>query len=265
MQTTETASTPPKPDPTLLLTTGQKCTIALVVALGLGLFGSAVYVFLRPGPAKVDVVAEAEKYVRFRKGAPLSEPLEKILADPDLFIVESETHPLIGKKAPDFRLRNVNNQLVRLENLLQQGPVVLVFYYGFYCDHCVAQLFSINEDLAKFKELGATVVAVSSDSPAHTREKLDEFRRTFHFDLLSDPHNEVAKEYGVYEPAAAGKEETLWHGTFVIGRDGIVHWVDRGHQPFIHNQTLLYQLARLDGRLPPSAAAKPTTKANPSK
>ena len=51
--------------------------------------------------------------------------------------------------------------------------MVLVFYYGYHCNHCVGQLFALHDDISKFRELGAEVVAVSADPPEWTRERWD--------------------------------------------------------------------------------------------
>jgi peroxiredoxin len=110
-------------------------------------------------------------------------------------------------------------------------------------------LFALSDDIQKFRELGAEVVAVSADPPKETRERFQQYGE-FAFPVLSDPGNKVAREYGVFQPAREGREEILQHGTFVIGRDGIVAWAQCGDEPFTGNRTLLYELARLEGRLP---------------
>ena len=38
----------------------------------------------------------------------------------------------VGDKAPDFKLKNTENQDVNLSTLLAKGPVVLTFYRGKY-------------------------------------------------------------------------------------------------------------------------------------
>ena len=47
---------------------------------------------------------------------------------------------------------------------------MLVFYYGYHCNHCVKQLFGLHDDIERFRALGATVVAVSADLPETTRD-----------------------------------------------------------------------------------------------
>src|SRR5262249_35046482 len=137
-------------------------------------------------------------------------------------------------------------QTVSLGGLRGQGPVVLVFYYGYSCSHCVAQLFGVDEDLRLFEELGVRLVAVSADPPELTAEQCATNGR-FRFPLLSDPGNRVAEAFGVYQPAAEGRPEKLVHATFLIGGDGRMLWAYRGPQPFLDNKTLLMQIARSAG------------------
>jgi peroxiredoxin len=205
-------------------------------------------------PPGRDVAATAREFLRSQDVRPLSGPLEKLLADASAEHVETQEHPLLGQMAPDFMLLDTKLNGVNLREQIARGPVVLVFYYGYHCDHCVGQLFAANDDLDKFHELGAELIAISADPPEAT---LDRFRQygAFGFPVLSDPANRTSAAYGVFEPASAERSERLQHGTFVIGRDGRVHWAYCGKSPFTGNLTLLYELARLEGRLP--AARKP--------
>lgn len=241
------------------LTGAQVAFIVIIIVSGLGLSGWTAYSYLRPPPAPPNIAGDAEKYLRFRKSVPLSQPLQEILADPELFIVETQQHPLLGKPAPDFRLLDHHKNPVTLSQLVADGPVVVVFYYGYWCDHCVAQLFGIDEDIARFRELGAQVVAISADPTELTAERFEQYGE-FKFPVLSDSDHAAATKYGFYEPAQGDTPEKLLHATMVIGRDGIVHWIDRGDQPFLHNKTLLHELARIEGRLP----EKPTAAPNPA-
>ena len=78
-------------------------------------------------------------------------------------------HPLVGKPAPDFAGTDVDGKPWELKEALKKGPVVVVFYLGYYCNHCVSQLFDANEDYKYFRELGAEVVAVDMNFPFRPR------------------------------------------------------------------------------------------------
>jgi peroxiredoxin len=115
--------------------------------------------------------------------------------------------------------------------------VVLVFYYGFHCDHCVRQLFDMKRDLPLFREAGAQVVAISADVAELTRQRLRQYG-PFGFPVLSDPGNKVAHAYQVF------KADLRRHGTFLIDRAGTVQWVNMGDAPFRRNSALLSELVR---------------------
>ncbi|HVJ79846.1 MAG TPA: peroxiredoxin family protein, partial [Planctomycetia bacterium] len=227
----------------------------VVIMLSGGLAGMiwCLVQVLRPPSPRADLVAGVRRILLADKGAPLSEPLAEILKAAPTFAVRTQPHPLLDKPAPGFVLKGVDGKELRLAEALAKGPVVLVFYYGYHCDHCVSQLFALNEDLKYFRELGAEVIAASADPPELTREKYDEFRAkggAFAFPVLSDPGNRVAESYGAFVPAAKGRQEDLQHGTFVIDRLGFVRWANLGSAPFVNVRALLGELARLEGRLP---------------
>lgn len=236
------------------LTLPQILFIACVVVglLTVGVVTAAKYMV--PPPREENIARQAELYLRQRKGAPLSASMDEFLSKPDLHLIASDTHPLLGKPAPDFTLADHLGQPVRLCDLIAQGPVVVIFYYGYWCDHCVAQLFGVHEDIARFRELGARVVAVSADSSKLTKERFEQYG-AFAFPTLSDEENKAASLYGCTVKAPDGSMQAL-HGTFVIGSDGIVHWANTGHQPFLGNPTLLFELAKVEGRLPKDVTSR---------
>lgn len=166
----------------------------------------------------------------------------------DLFKQHSEEsfkHPLLGQPAPEFILPNVRQQEVSLSELNKRGPVVIVFYYGYYCSHCVAQLFGLNERLQNINELQATVVAISADTPQQTKIKFAKYGG-FDFPVLSDRENRIATKYKIYQPATASRVEDQQHGLFVVDQNGQVVWAYHGETPFMDHQTLLEVLKSLD-------------------
>jgi peroxiredoxin len=191
---------------------------------------------------------DARAYLRSEKKRPLVSPLHEILSDEKFQPQESQDHPLLGKPAPDFELPDDRGTKVSLRGTLKDAPVVLVFYYGYHCNHCVGQLFGLNEDLRRFTEMGTQVVAVSADPPDLTAKRFEEYGR-FDFPVLSDQDKRIAEAYGVFQPETDGKPEVKRHGTFVIDSDGTVLWCQIGNQPFLDNQTLLTVIARQHGLL----------------
>lgn len=201
-----------------------------------------------PSPAQPDLAQEAQADLDRRNYKPLSEPLDALLADPTYKPIPTQAHPLLGRRAPDFSLSDTDGNPVSLSEKLKSGPVVLVFYYGYHCNHCVSQLFALNKDIEKFRELGATVLSISADPSDQTRERFKQYG-AFGFPVLSDPSNAVAAKYGTYTPSVKpGEDGDLLHGTFVIDCEGRVLWANRGDEPFTENRTLMVELQR--GRPP---------------
>ncbi len=188
-----------------------------------------------------------------RRGASADEWLRE-LADPSVpFRVETHSHPLLDRPAPDFTLRDHRGRPWSLRAQRARGPVVLVFYLGYACNLCVHDLFELNADLERFRSLGAEVVAVSGDAPDLTRQRFERYG-AFGFPVLSDPGHGVARSYGTFRPAAASEPTEVLHATFLVGRAGQVHWARYGDTPFRNNKALLYELARREEKLPRSEA-----------
>ncbi|MBY0522375.1 MAG: peroxiredoxin family protein [Gemmataceae bacterium] len=242
-------TTPPAASPRPL---GKIVFVCALLAAGLTLIAWTAVRHFRPARDPEDNVGQQALDHLKKHKVPLSGSLETLLKDtkraPEKFLVLTQDHPLLAQQAPDFALSAVDGKTWKLSERLKDGPVIVVFYFGYHCNHCVRQLFDVNEDVRYFQELGAQLVAVSADAPESTRERLRQFGK-FQFPVLSDPDNKVAQSYRVYSPGDGKKEATLLHGTFVIGTDGLVQWANVGDEPFTGNRTLLFQVAKLEGRL----------------
>lgn len=108
----------------------------------------------------------------------------------------------VGTQAPDFTLPDVSGKDVSLATLLAQGPVVLTFYRGEWCPYCNLQLNAYQQTLPQIQALGATLVAVSPQTPDHSLSLVEEKELTF--SVLTDNGNRVARKYGlVYEVSSS--------------------------------------------------------------
>lgn len=99
----------------------------------------------------------------------------------------------VGDEAPRFTLPNASGQSVSLEDLLQNGPVIVTFYRGGWCPYCNLELRAYQRELGKIEANGATLVAISPETPDHslsTQEKND-----LAFQVLSDVENVVARQF----------------------------------------------------------------------
>ncbi|HUI27333.1 MAG TPA: peroxiredoxin [Candidatus Kryptonia bacterium] len=125
----------------------------------------------------------------------------------------------VGQPAPDFDLTDAQGKHVRLADFRGKRAVVLYFYPKDDTPGCTKEACSFRDSYESFKEAGAEVIGVSSDSEASHEKFASKFKLPF--TLLADKGGAVRKQYGV--PATLG----LLPGrvTFVIDREGIVRHV----------------------------------------
>lgn len=157
-----------------------------------------------------------------------------------------------GDRAPDFTLENYDGAARSLTDYLRAGPLVLTFYRGLWCPYCNLQLAAYNARYAEIKELGADLVAISSEGPDGAaaikdsnlpQETKDTIISAPAFDVLHDANTSVAKQFGVAFtlPESHRKLLELFKvnvekangdntyafadpATYVIGQDGIIAW-----------------------------------------
>ena len=100
-----------------------------------------------------------------------------------------------GQKLANFTLPNAVGKEVTLESLLAEGAVVISFYRGGWCPYCNMELRALQAALPEIKAKGATLVAISPETPdtsLSTKEKNE-----LSFEVLSDRSNIYAKQLGL--------------------------------------------------------------------
>lgn len=100
-----------------------------------------------------------------------------------------------GEPVEDFVLPNSDGHRINLADLRAKGPVVLTFYRGGWCAHCSAYLAVLQRVLGDIAEAGASIIAVSPQTVAWSRDTAEHLR--LDYDLLSDEDNRVARSFGL--------------------------------------------------------------------
>jgi peroxiredoxin Q/BCP len=125
----------------------------------------------------------------------------------------------VGDAAPEFSLKSQEGEEVRLGDLLSRGSVVVYFYPKDKTPGCTAEAGAFRDSYAKFGELGAEVVGISSDSVDSHKGFADDCGLPFK--ILSDADGEVRRSYGV--PSTMGV--LPGRVTYIIDRGGIVRYI----------------------------------------
>ncbi|HTZ44078.1 MAG TPA: peroxiredoxin [Jatrophihabitans sp.] len=126
----------------------------------------------------------------------------------------------VGADAPDFELRDQNNEVVRLSSFRGQKAVLVVFYPWAFTNICTGELGQVRDNIDAFANDRVQVLTISVDS-AFTH-KIFAQRDGLNFPLLSDfwPHGAVAEAYGVFNTDAGVSNR----GTFLVDAAGVVRF-----------------------------------------
>ncbi len=100
-----------------------------------------------------------------------------------------------GDRVEDFILMDAHGSAVRLQQLLDAGPVVIAFYRGGWCPYCNIELRGLQQALPQIKDLGASLVAISPQLPDNSLST--EEKNHLEFPVLSDVGNTVARRFGI--------------------------------------------------------------------
>ncbi len=123
----------------------------------------------------------------------------------------------VGSRAPEFTLRDQNNQAVGLAALRGRGPVLIVFFPLAFTGTCEGELGYLRDHLPQFSA-GLSTVAISVGPPP--THKVWSQAQGFLFPILADfwPHGAVAASYGVFDEQRGFPNR----GTFLVDAEGTV-------------------------------------------
>jgi len=145
--------------------------------------------------------------------------------------------------ATEWKLKDKDEKSLALEDF-KGKPVLVIFYLGKGCSHCMEQLNEFAPSSEKFEKLGVQLVAVSTDTAAGLKETFPAVSldvKQFPFPLVSDADLATFKAYRAYDDF----EQMPLHGTFLIDAAGKVRWQDISFEPFTAVNFLLEEAERL--------------------
>ncbi|OBG19720.1 peroxiredoxin [Mycobacterium sp. 852002-51057_SCH5723018] len=128
----------------------------------------------------------------------------------------------VGAPAPDFTLRDQNQQPVALSSFRDARNVLLIFFPLAFTGICQGELDRLRDHLPEFENDHSVALAISVGPPP--THKIWALESGFTFPVLSDfwPHGAVSQAYGVFN-ADAGYPN---RGTFVVDRSGIIRFAE---------------------------------------
>jgi len=102
--------------------------------------------------------------------------------------------PLLGSPAPSFQLTNLAGENGSLDQY--RGKVVLLNFWATWCKPCTKEMPAMQTAYDALRDQGFVVLAINElEDVPKVREHIAEHRHTF--EVLLDPDNHVANQYGV--------------------------------------------------------------------
>jgi peroxiredoxin len=170
----------------------------------------------------------------------------------------------IGEPMPDFILPDQRGQLVTLEALLRDGPVVLCFNRGHWCPYCQLALRALAAAHDEVRARGGQIVSIIPERAQFSKKMTADYSLPFH--VLSDVDLSYALSLGlvywigpemkaIYDKVGVDLADYQGNGnyflplaaTFVVAADGTV--ADRHVDPDFRNRMdidrMLAALAKL--------------------
>jgi len=132
----------------------------------------------------------------------------------------------IGQKVPDFEVEAFHNDKVIKVNLSNyKGKwVALVFYPADFTFVCPTELEELANSYKMFRELGAEILSVSTDTVFVHKAWHDNSTaiNKIKFPMIADPTGKLCRAFGTY----IEDEGISLRGTFIIDQKGIVKTIE---------------------------------------
>lgn len=127
---------------------------------------------------------------------------------------------LIGTIAPNFSLLGANGKVVRSEDLLALGPVILKFFRGRWCPYDITELETWEALLPELRHppegRPALFVAISPQTPRQNAFTAQPHGKPlgFTFPMLSDPEAQLAARFGLDYVVPEGSR--AWYRSMLV-------------------------------------------------
>jgi peroxiredoxin len=144
--------------------------------------------------------------------------------------------------APSWRLAEADGGTLALEQY-HGKPLVVMFYLGASCPHCVEQLKEFSSKAKQFSDAGIALVGISRESQDELKTSAVELNKPapLGIALACDPTLETFKSYRAFDDF----ENAPLHGTFLVDGQGQIRWQDVSFEPFKNTAFLIAEGRRL--------------------
>ena len=121
-----------------------------------------------------------------------------LLIGVNVFGQEKPEGLFINSKAPDFKSKDQNGNEIVLKDLRKKGPVVLVFYRGYWCPYCNKELQRLEDSLLLITDKGAQLIAITPEKKEGVAKTIEQTKATY--PIITDEEMKIMKAYDVAYP-----------------------------------------------------------------
>jgi peroxiredoxin len=99
------------------------------------------------------------------------------------------------RKGPNFKVENLDGEIVELNNEVGEGPILLSFW-ATWCKPCIEELAEYKKIYKDYKDKGFKMFAISTDDE-RTVAKVKPFVKSkgFEFPILLDTNSDISRLY----------------------------------------------------------------------
>ena len=126
----------------------------------------------------------------------------------------------IGDIVPNFTAKDSHGEVFESRNILGRKPLVIYFYPKDNTPGCTTEACSFRDQYEDFKDLGAEVIGISSDSVKSHQKFAKKYELPFI--LLSDSDKKLRNLFGVRDNLFGLLPGRV---TYIIDRNGVVIYI----------------------------------------
>ncbi len=125
---------------------------------------------------------------------------------------------LVGQPAPDFTLRSLAGENLRLSEHL--GEVVIINFWASWCGPCRQEMPLLDQLHSKYRLAGLTLLSINLDEDAERAAEMAQALKVS-YPVLLDARKQVSRAYQVGAMPL----------TILVDREGVVRYVAESYKP----------------------------------